>query len=72
MYDFLIICMSVNMNCVLNQVRKEKLGDRIAALQQMVAPFGKVVFSVFSHHSKVGGFSSAVNIFTFLYLDTII
>lgn len=24
------------------QVRKEKLGDRIAALQQLVAPFGKV------------------------------
>ncbi|KAK9080325.1 hypothetical protein SSX86_000083 [Deinandra increscens subsp. villosa] len=32
------------------QVRKEKLGDRIAALQQMVAPFGKVKFSVFAHH----------------------
>lgn len=27
----------------LEQVRKEKLGDRIAALQQLVAPFGKVV-----------------------------
>lgn len=26
----------------LKQVRKEKLGDRIAALQQLVAPFGKV------------------------------
>jgi hypothetical protein len=25
------------------QVRKEKLGDRIAALQQLVAPFGKVI-----------------------------
>ncbi|KAI3729673.1 hypothetical protein L6452_18336 [Arctium lappa] len=24
------------------KVRKEKLGDRISALQQMVAPFGKV------------------------------
>lgn len=29
-------------NYLLNQVRKEKLGDRIAALQQLVAPFGKV------------------------------
>lgn len=29
-----------------NQVRKEKLGDRIAALQQLVAPFGKVASSV--------------------------
>lgn len=27
---------------ILLQVRKEKLGDRIAALQQLVAPFGKV------------------------------
>lgn len=27
---------------LVNQVRKEKLGDRISALQQMVAPFGKV------------------------------
>lgn len=26
----------------MDQVRKEKLGDRIAALQQLVAPFGKV------------------------------
>ena len=26
----------------LQQIRKEKLGDRIAALQQLVAPFGKV------------------------------
>jgi len=25
------------------QVRKEKLGDRIAALQQLVSPFGKVI-----------------------------
>jgi hypothetical protein len=24
------------------QVRKEKLGDRVTALQQLVAPFGKV------------------------------
>lgn len=24
------------------QVRKEKLGDRITALQQLVSPFGKV------------------------------
>jgi hypothetical protein len=26
------------------QVRKEKLGDRITALQQLVSPFGKVNF----------------------------
>lgn len=31
--------------CYTNQVRKEKLGDRIAALQQLVAPFGKVTYS---------------------------
>lgn len=30
------------LNCLEIQVRKEKLGDRIAALQQLVAPFGKV------------------------------
>lgn len=28
------------------QVRKEKLGDRIAALQQLVSPFGKVASSL--------------------------
>jgi hypothetical protein len=28
------------------QVRKEKLGDRITALQQLVSPFGKVPFSI--------------------------
>uniref|UniRef100_A0A452ZGI6 Uncharacterized protein n=1 Tax=Aegilops tauschii subsp. strangulata TaxID=200361 RepID=A0A452ZGI6_AEGTS len=26
------------------QVRKEKLGDRVTALQQLVSPFGKVSF----------------------------
>lgn len=29
------------------QVRKEKLGDRIAALQQLVAPYGKVIFLIY-------------------------
>ncbi|RWV86605.1 hypothetical protein GW17_00051487 [Ensete ventricosum] len=29
-----------------HKVRKEKLGDRIAALQQLVAPFGKISHSV--------------------------
>jgi hypothetical protein len=29
-------------NCNILQVRKEKLGDRITALQQLVSPFGKV------------------------------
>ncbi|KAK9066663.1 hypothetical protein SSX86_013986 [Deinandra increscens subsp. villosa] len=45
---FLIIffknCLWVFLNhsfTILNQVRKEKLGDRIAAIQQLVAPFGK-------------------------------
>jgi len=28
--------------CNTFQVRKEKLGDRITALQQLVSPFGKV------------------------------
>jgi hypothetical protein len=28
--------------CNIFQVRKEKLGDRVTALQQLVAPFGKV------------------------------
>jgi hypothetical protein len=27
---------------IVRQVRKEKLGDRITALHQMVSPFGKV------------------------------
>ena len=27
---------------ILNQVRKEKLGDRITSLHQLVSPFGKV------------------------------
>jgi hypothetical protein len=30
-----------------HQVRKEKLGDRITALQQLVSPFGKVSFWIF-------------------------
>lgn len=29
------------------QVRKEKLGDRITALQQLVSPFGKVGIWIF-------------------------
>ena len=29
-------------SCNAFQVRKEKLGDRVTALQQLVAPFGKV------------------------------
>jgi len=28
--------------CFVYQVRKEKMGDRITALQQLVSPFGKV------------------------------
>uniref|UniRef100_A0A453FPW6 Uncharacterized protein n=1 Tax=Aegilops tauschii subsp. strangulata TaxID=200361 RepID=A0A453FPW6_AEGTS len=40
------------------QVRKEKLGDRITALQQLVSPFGKVLvllsalnqLPIFPHH----------------------
>jgi hypothetical protein len=30
------------MMAILLQVRKEKLGDRITALHQLVSPFGKV------------------------------
>ncbi|KAJ0620502.1 hypothetical protein HanHA300_Chr00c0916g0822901 [Helianthus annuus] len=30
-----------------NKVRKEKLGDKIAAIQQLVAPFGKVMCFIF-------------------------
>jgi hypothetical protein len=30
------------------QVRKEKLGDRITALQQLVSPFGKVSTNIFA------------------------
>lgn len=33
----------------LNQVRKEKLGDRITALHQLVSPFGKVINKLISH-----------------------
>lgn len=32
-----------------HQVRKEKLGDRITALQQLVSPFGKVIIWIFSN-----------------------
>jgi len=28
---------------IVNQVRKEKLGDRITTLHQLVSPFGKVI-----------------------------
>lgn len=34
----------INKSFIIIQVRKEKLGDRIAALQQLVAPFGKVLY----------------------------
>ena len=30
------------------QVRKEKLGDRIAALHRLVAPFGKVYIHIYT------------------------
>jgi hypothetical protein len=30
------------------KVRKEKLGDRITALQQLVSPFGKVSTNIFA------------------------
>lgn len=33
-----------------NQVRKEKLGDRVTALQQLVSPFGKVNFWILLFH----------------------
>lgn len=36
------------------QVRKEKLGDRIAALQQLVAPFGKVKLSFSAFYQSNG------------------
>jgi hypothetical protein len=32
----------INLNCLFHQVRKERLGDRITALHQIVSPFGKV------------------------------
>ena len=35
---------------VYTQVRKEKLGDRIAALQQLVSPFGKVYYISHLNH----------------------
>ncbi|KAJ0807535.1 hypothetical protein HanOQP8_Chr00c021g0701491 [Helianthus annuus] len=35
-------CFSYGVDQINRKVRKEKLGDRISALQQMVAPFGKV------------------------------
>jgi hypothetical protein len=37
-----IICISSIPN-ILFQVRKERLGDRITALHQIVSPFGKVL-----------------------------
>lgn len=40
------------------QVRKEKLGDRITALQQLVSPFGKVF--VYTYLLKI---FSLVNLF---------
>lgn len=38
MFIVVFICWEIE-----KQVRKEKLGDRIAALQQLVSPFGKVI-----------------------------
>lgn len=47
MSKFEIDLFSVVIKCweIEKQVRKEKLGDRIAALQQLVSPFGKVISS---------------------------
>lgn len=42
LFRFSLYVTLIMINYLLNQVRKEKLGDRIAALQQLVAPFGKV------------------------------
>jgi len=42
-YFFLVYFGSDFLPLAFYQVRKEKLGDRIAALQQLVAPFGKVI-----------------------------
>lgn len=35
------------------QVRKEKLGDRITALHQLVSPFGKVCIYMCLHKSMI-------------------
>lgn len=37
-----IIIVSCGLTSYLEYQRKEKLGERIAALQQLVSPFGKV------------------------------
>lgn len=37
------ISTSYLVSCIKYQVRKEKLGDRITALHQLVSPFGKVI-----------------------------
>lgn len=47
---------------LLMQVRKEKLGDRVTALQQLVSPFGKVKRSSFSESSFPFGDLSLCNI----------
>jgi len=45
---FLLSFEEVNVKVLFcHQVRKEKLGDRITALQQLVSPFGKVSFWIF-------------------------
>jgi hypothetical protein len=54
-------------NCNILQVRKEKLGDRITALQQLVSPFGKTDTASVLHetieyikflHDQVGALSA--------------
>lgn len=54
------------------QVRKEKLGDRIAALQQLVAPFGKVMKNSFLCPYSIKGNIYCMNLcpgFNFLSLS---
>jgi hypothetical protein len=45
--DQLYYMIAFDLILVRAQVRKEKLGDRITALQQLVSPFGKVVHLFF-------------------------
>lgn len=37
------MCKHIQIIFLAFQVRKEKLGDRVTALQQLVSPFGKVL-----------------------------
>lgn len=47
-------------------MRKEKLGERIVALQQLVSPFGKVVFFYFGCVKKIEFLTiSAIEIVSF-------